>query len=30
MSTFPGVALTLTVLAANVVGDGLQETMRHR
>jgi peptide/nickel transport system permease protein len=30
MSTFPGLALTLTVLAANVVGDGLQETMRHR
>ena len=30
MSTFPGLALTLTVLAANLVGDGLQETMRYR
>jgi peptide/nickel transport system permease protein len=30
MSTFPGLALTLTVLAANVVGDGLQEMMQHR
>lgn len=27
-STFPGLALTLTVLAANLVGDGLQETLR--
>lgn len=28
ISLFPGLALTLTVLSANVVGDGLQETMR--
>jgi len=27
-STFPGLALTLTVLAANLVGDGLQEALR--
>ena len=27
VSTFPGVALTLTVLAANLVGDGLQEAL---
>ncbi len=27
-SAFPGLALTLTVLAANLVGDGLQEAMR--
>jgi peptide/nickel transport system permease protein len=27
-SVFPGLALTLTVLAANLVGDGLQEAMR--
>jgi ABC-type dipeptide/oligopeptide/nickel transport system permease subunit len=26
-SAFPGLALTLTVLAANLVGDGLQETL---
>lgn len=26
-STFPGLALTLTVLAANLVGDGLQEAL---
>jgi ABC-type dipeptide/oligopeptide/nickel transport system permease subunit len=30
VSTFPGLALTLTVLAANLVGDGLQETLRPR
>ena len=30
ISVFPGIALTLTVLAANLVGDGLQETMRPR
>jgi len=30
VSAFPGLALTLTVLAANLVGDGLQETMRRR
>lgn len=29
-SAFPGVALTLTVLAANLVGDGLQEALRPR
>jgi len=29
-STFPGLALTLTVLAANLFGDGLQETLRPR
>jgi peptide/nickel transport system permease protein len=29
-STFPGLALTLTVLAANLVGDGLQETLQSR
>lgn len=29
-STFPGLALTLTVLAANLVGDGLQEALRPR
>ncbi len=28
VSTFPGLVLTLTVLAANVVGDGLQEALR--
>jgi ABC-type dipeptide/oligopeptide/nickel transport system permease subunit len=28
ISLFPGLALTLTVLAANLLGDGLQETMR--
>lgn len=28
ISTCPGLALTLTVLAANLVGDGLQETLR--
>ncbi len=27
-SVFPGLALTLTVLAANLVGDGLQEALR--
>lgn len=27
VSTFPGLALTLTVLAANLVGDGLQEAL---
>jgi ABC-type dipeptide/oligopeptide/nickel transport system permease subunit len=30
VSTFPGIALTLTVLAANLVGDGLQETLQPR
>lgn len=30
VSTFPGLALTLTVLAANLVGDGLQEALRVR
>ena len=30
VSTFPGLALTLTVLAANLVGDGLQEALRAR
>ena len=30
VSAFPGLALTLTVLAANLVGDGLQETLRPR
>ena len=30
VSTFPGLALTLTVLAANLVGDGLQEVLRPR
>jgi len=29
-SAFPGLALTLTVLAANLVGDGLQEALRRR
>ena len=29
-STFPGLALTLTVLAANLLGDGLQEALRPR
>ena len=29
-STFPGLALTLTVLATNLVSDGLQETLRPR
>ncbi len=29
-STFPGLALTFTVLAANLVGDGLQEALRRR
>ena len=29
-STFAGLALTLTVLAANLVGDGLQEALRTR
>lgn len=29
-STFPGLALTLTVLAANLMGDGLQEALRRR
>ena len=29
-SAFPGLALTLTVLAANLVGDGLQEALRPR
>lgn len=29
-STFPGLALTLTVFAANLVGDGLQEALRPR
>jgi ABC-type dipeptide/oligopeptide/nickel transport system permease subunit len=28
VSAFPGLALTLTVLATNLVGDGLQEAMR--
>jgi len=28
VSVFPGLALTLTVLAANLVGDGLQEALR--
>ena len=30
VSAFPGLALTLTVLAANLVGDGLQESLRRR
>jgi len=30
VSGFPGLALTLTVLAANLVGDGLQEILRLR
>ena len=30
VSSFPGLALTLTVLAANLVGDGLQEAFRPR
>ena len=30
VSTFPGLALTLTVLAANLLGDGLQEALRPR
>lgn len=29
-SAFPGLALTLTVLAANLIGDGLQEALRRR
>lgn len=29
-STFPGLALTLTVLATNLLGDGLQEALRPR
>jgi len=29
-SAFPGLALTLTVLAANLVGDGIQEALRPR
>ena len=29
-SLFPGLALTLTVLAANLVGDGLEETLHRR
>jgi len=29
-STFPGLVLTLTVLAANLAGDGLQEALRPR
>jgi peptide/nickel transport system permease protein len=29
-SAFPGLALTLTVLAANLLGDGLQEALRPR
>jgi len=29
-SAFPGLALTLTVLAANLVGDGIQETLQPR
>jgi ABC-type dipeptide/oligopeptide/nickel transport system permease subunit len=28
VSTFPGLALTLTVLAANLLGDGLQEALQ--
>jgi peptide/nickel transport system permease protein len=28
VSTFPGLALTTTVLAANLIGDGIQETLR--
>jgi len=28
-STFPGLALALTVLAANLLGDGLQEALKH-
>lgn len=30
VSAFPGLALTLTVLATNLVGDGLQEALRGR
>jgi ABC-type dipeptide/oligopeptide/nickel transport system permease subunit len=30
VSTFPGLALTLTILAANLVGDGVQESLRPR
>ncbi len=30
VSAFPGLALTLTVLAANLIGDGLQEALRVR
>jgi len=30
VSAFPGLALTLTVLAANLVGDGVQEALRPR
>jgi peptide/nickel transport system permease protein len=30
ISTFPGLALSLTVLAATLVGNGLQEAMRPR
>jgi ABC-type dipeptide/oligopeptide/nickel transport system permease subunit len=30
VSGFPGLALTLTVLAANVLGDGLQRALRPR
>ncbi len=30
VSAFPGLVLTLTVLAANLVGDGLQEALRPR
>ncbi len=30
VSAFPGLTLTLTVLAANLVGDGLQEALRPR
>ena len=30
VSAYPGMALTLTVLAANVVGDGLQQVLRPR
>lgn len=30
VSAFPGLTLTLTVLAANLLGDGLQEALRHR
>lgn len=30
VSAFPGLTLTLTVLAANLVGDGLQETLSKR
>ncbi len=30
VGVFPGMAITLTVLAANLVGDGLQEALRPR